>query len=1784
MKNTQTAFRTEQNLGQHNTTQHNTNLKIIILSLISFLFISGANIAQSSQSERNYIASQIAKSTDSYNKISSRAKNYFNQLTEVTETDEDEKLEEQFEMWNYYWSTRCYFPDCKAGGDVEGAKAYATNLANTYTGCANNINTSTPWQSEGPWKNASGFCNLGIVNAVETDPNNPSIIYAGTETGGLFKTTNGGSTWVNLTDNLKISALCVRDIAIDPNNTNRLIIGTGEGVSKQPTTGVFESWDGGTTWKLANFNGTINSIGFRACRFIGNYIFVGNGNKIWRRPNDGLYSAFNNSALWQPMQMNVDINQIGYNTTCLASGILIDRFVNNIEVDLMNPSYMYAGVGSYPSINNTPLLRSTDGGASWNQLNLPAGALSGELVSVDVTTADPNRIFIFYEQISLSPCHVPTPTAPVYSNLYTIASSTNQGTSWTILNSTLNSIVNFSTFVEKSNGWWQALPGFEMSDLNTSEFVIGGAVLMKGLLGANNTCTYSEVTGYTSNSNNPNTHADIRDNIEVHSSGGTQTLTLACDGGIIRSTDFGQTWSNLNGTSGLNISQFYSVSSFNKNNNLLCTFMHDGPKLGIGANWDVTFKFGNGHTYEEHAEGGWTGPENVLNSGMIYSNPGKEVFVSFNSGKNKYSLINSAFTDGFTSKLFEIPSDPYSIIAGEETGSGIFKYTALPNSLQAVGSSTIEFNSNNLDYALVPSDPNLSNVCLVSIAPTNSNVMIKIHNGTGTISASNKIFITNNLNSSQTFTDITANISILNQWGGQNIIKIDREVTWVMFDPMNEKRIFISFSGYGYMHNGKGKVLKSENGGQTWTDISNGLPPYPVNHMVYQNGTNDIIYAATDVGVFKYNKTSNIWECFNEGMAPAIATKVEINYCRKKLYVSTYGRGAYSCNLPQAPDYHITPALVNAINGTSVNNPTITVPNNYYMQFANDVVVDANVYMNQKGMLFFNPDHGFVVGKQANVVLTGTMTTACPQLWKGIQVNGDANANQNYSGGFAINQGILQVLNGGTIKNAMIGVCNYTNQSNGNPDFGSTGGVITSYYATFLNNAKDVDLIDYNFPANRSKFWYSTFETDDKLLGNVSISDHVKIKQVNDVGFYACYFLYNAGNNYPVGQRGFGIHAYNAKFNAQGACANSASCTLSQKSKFTNLDWGIVADNTNPLQTNIVSDCVFSNIYQVGVFEKNVNFVTIRNNDFNLGGLNSTYNGVSGAYMANSRYYKIENNNFKFNPNLNNPALTNNGTYGVVSNNCYDGTHSIYRNNFNNLYRGVGAFYSNAIPSSGVLNNSLGLKIRCNQFGNTNGNSNDIIILGNNGSVDGIQGDYNLTAPNLKTLVGNRYYSSCSGSNKWNFAVNAPWSVHKNNNDGICKVDPQPNCSSNPQIQLSNIPIGYSSIQQCLDNFTVSTKVRSNSEIATLKEKLASSQQTVDATLDGGDKAVLLSFLNSGSTLSAKTNSLLALSPMLSDEALTAYFNLNGVSNANYLSVHNANKPVSYAVWQILLGKNFTGTVQSTLDEQQSADPFNERYSIISENQNNRYNLMDAYSDKICNFLNDTLESSRDSALANITYANIPDGKCQLIAQRVHTPGNNITANEIDQLHGGSNNVDEFCYFEKTMILLNNHAKNWNCLRTNENLKAIIEAIANNENHKAKHLARAVLSYVYGTEWEVEYLDIESQGGRAAIATETETKSSTGEIINLKLEGVDKLIIFPNPATNLVYLVFSKSHQDKKYTFKFCNSINISLLQGAIDQNKINEIQTNNLARGIYMLQIFEGEKMINTQKIILND
>lgn len=132
---------------------------------------------------------------------------------------------------------------------------------------------------------------------------------------------------------------------------------------------------------------------------------------------------------------------------------------------------------------------------------------------------------------------------------------------------------------------------------------------------------------------------------------------------------------------------------------------------------------------------------------------------------------------------------------------------------------------------------------------------------------------------------------------------VDAGVTWtpiaeptasaamsrIAISNVDPNKVWVSCSGYFADQ----KVFKSVDGGSTWTNLSDGLPNIPFNTIVFQNGSNDLVYVGADVGVFHRDAAASGWTSFFDDLPRTQIKDLEIFYPTMKLRAGTYGRGTW---------------------------------------------------------------------------------------------------------------------------------------------------------------------------------------------------------------------------------------------------------------------------------------------------------------------------------------------------------------------------------------------------------------------------------------------------------------------------------------------------------------------------------------------------------------------------------------------------------------------------------------------------------------------------------------------------------------------------------------------------------------------------------------------------------------------------------------------------------------------------------------------------------------------------
>ncbi|HEX2683611.1 MAG TPA: hypothetical protein VHL77_06750, partial [Ferruginibacter sp.] len=118
---------------------------------------------------------------------------------------------------------------------------------------------------------------------------------------------------------------------------------------------------------------------------------------------------------------------------------------------------------------------------------------------------------------------------------------------------------------------------------------------------------------------------------------------------------------------------------------------------------------------------------------------------------------------------------------------------------------------------------------------------------------------------------------------------INKKITDIAVSSNTSARLWVTVGGF----HDSDKVFYSNNFGADWTNLSIGLPNFPVNAVVADD--NDNIYVGTDVGVFYRGATDNTWTPFYNRLPRVAVSDLEIftAFGSSSIYASTYGRGIW---------------------------------------------------------------------------------------------------------------------------------------------------------------------------------------------------------------------------------------------------------------------------------------------------------------------------------------------------------------------------------------------------------------------------------------------------------------------------------------------------------------------------------------------------------------------------------------------------------------------------------------------------------------------------------------------------------------------------------------------------------------------------------------------------------------------------------------------------------------------------------------------------------------------------
>ena len=174
----------------------------------------------------------------------------------------------------------------------EAALARIRNMPSYSTATGQIAAAGDPGQALDTWREIGPSNIGGRTRQIVFEPGNPDVMYVAAVAGGVWKTTDRGASWTQLTD-LAIPNIAVNSLAIDPRAPRTLYAGTGEGyfnIDGVRGAGIFKTVDGGATWSRI---AATNTPDFRFVNDVvvsprsSNRLYAATRSGVWRSTNGG---------------------------------------------------------------------------------------------------------------------------------------------------------------------------------------------------------------------------------------------------------------------------------------------------------------------------------------------------------------------------------------------------------------------------------------------------------------------------------------------------------------------------------------------------------------------------------------------------------------------------------------------------------------------------------------------------------------------------------------------------------------------------------------------------------------------------------------------------------------------------------------------------------------------------------------------------------------------------------------------------------------------------------------------------------------------------------------------------------------------------------------------------------------------------------------------------------------------------------------------------------------------------------------------------------------------------------------------------------------------------------------------------------------------------------------------------------------------------------------------------------------------------------------------------------
>ncbi len=678
----------------------------------------------------------------------------------------------------------------------------------------------------------------GRISDLAVNPENTSEYYVGVASGGLWKTENHGTTFKPIFDNQNVFSIGC--LAMDPNNSNVVWVGTGENNSQRNLAygdGVYKTTDGGKSF---------TNMGLKTSSQIGkimidprnsNVVYVASQGQAWGPGGErGLYKTIDGGKTWNC------ILEIGEYTG-----------VSDMEMDPRNPDILYAASHQrerrvYSKIDGGPesaIYKSVDAGATWKKQTkgLPKGDVGR--IGLALSPANPDIIYAVIE--------LPGNKGGFYR-------SSDMGESW-------------EKRSDKVSGSPQYYNEVYADPINPNLVILMDT---RNALSEDGGATWQNIEGKNKHVDNHVIWIDPAD---------TNHYLVGCDGGLYESYDRAKTWQFKNN---LPITQYYHVRTDN-----------DFPFYNVyGGAQDNGSWFGPSQTNRRSlVNADWTytiGGDGYL-SIPDPSNPDIHYCESQYCGIRRYDrttgnsisikpqpTIDEEYNWNWNTPYFISSFNPKTLYIG---GNYVLKSTDMGGTWKKVSKDLtrgIDQNSLPMMGKMWPpeavaknmSTSKFGNIFALAESPLKQGLL---YAGTD----DGLIWMTEddgeNWNRYESFKGVP-NMTFVN---------------YVLPSQHSESTVYACFDGRKNSSDFTPYLIKSTDKGKTWTSIASNLPKGTV-YCIQEDFENpNLLFIGTEWGVWTSIDGGGKWVQLKKGIPPIQVKDITIQKRENDLVVATFGRGFY---------------------------------------------------------------------------------------------------------------------------------------------------------------------------------------------------------------------------------------------------------------------------------------------------------------------------------------------------------------------------------------------------------------------------------------------------------------------------------------------------------------------------------------------------------------------------------------------------------------------------------------------------------------------------------------------------------------------------------------------------------------------------------------------------------------------------------------------------------------------------------------------------------------------------